>query len=82
MVTILVLRAMLMWCFIINYVLMMIWGLMFMFGRSWMNRLLTKLVSLPAEKLDEIQFTGIVFYKLAIVVFNLVPWLALVIIEK
>ena len=49
------------------------------FLRDWIHRIHGRWFKLSAEKFDAIHYTGIMIYKLAIFMFNLVPYLALLI---
>jgi hypothetical protein len=64
---------------IINYVILILWVLLFLFARDfvhWFGRLFR----VPAEPFDAMQYGGIVLYKLGILLFNLGPCLALYIV--
>lgn len=73
-------RAFLGWCTLINYGVLVIWFLAFLFARDWMRQLHTRWFSLPAAHFDAIHYAGMGLYKLGIFLFNLVPYIALRII--
>ena len=72
-----VVRNALLWCAAINYVLLMVWFLLFVLPHQWFYRLYARWFRLTAEQFDAINFTGIALYKLGILLFNLVPYVAL-----
>ncbi len=71
------LREVLLYCTIINFGGLALWGLFFLLPHEWLYRLWGRVFRLPAEQFDAINVAGMVFYKLAILLFNLVPYLAL-----
>ena len=72
-----VVRNALMWCTIINYALLVVWFLLFTLPHEWLYRLWGRWCRLTAEQFDAINFAGIVLYKLGILSFNLMPYIAL-----
>ena len=74
---IVMLRGVLLYCTIINLVVLALWGLFFLLPHAWLYRLWGRVSRLPGEQLDAINVAGIVIYKLGILMFNLVPYLAL-----
>ena len=75
--TIVTLREALLYCTIINFGILALWGLLFLLRHEWMYRLGGRVSRLSAEQFDAINVAGMVFYKLGILLFNLVPYLAL-----
>jgi hypothetical protein len=75
-----VVRNALLWCTLLNYALLMVWFLLYVLPHHWLYRLCSRWFRLTFEQFDAISFAGIVFYKAAILLFNLVPYLALRII--
>ena len=65
------------WCLAINMGFLMAWSLMFMFARDLVYRKHTILFKIPEERFDEINYTMMHHFKLAVAFFNLVPYLAL-----
>lgn len=80
--TIQILRSFLLYCSVINYAILILWWVLFTVCHDWMNRILTRLCSLPVEKMDQAQFTAIVIYKMGIIMFNIVPLVALIIATR
>ena len=75
-----VVRNAFLWCAVLNYALMLVWFLLFVLPHSWLYRLCSRWFRLTLEQFDVINFGGIVLYKAAILLLNLVPYLALRII--
>ncbi len=70
-------RDALLYCTIINFALLWLWALLYLLPHDWWYRAANRMFHLSAEQLDTISLAGIIFYKLGIVLFNLVPYLAL-----
>jgi hypothetical protein len=71
------LRDTLFYCTVINFGLLALWGLLFLLPHDWLYRLSGRVFRLPPEQIDAINLTGIIIYKLGVLLFNLVPYLAL-----
>jgi len=67
----------LLWCVILNYALLLIWGAIFIFFHDWAYRILTRWFKLSVESFDAMNLGGISLYKLGIILVNLVPLIAL-----
>jgi hypothetical protein len=74
-------REMLLWCFIINVGLLLWWFVMFMLAHDWVYRIHGKWFKLSEESFDSIHYAGMAFFKICIFLFNIVPYIALTIIE-
>ena len=66
-----------MWCTIVNYGLLMFWSLFYIFWPKAMARLLEKGLQKKVQNFDSLNIWGLTFYKILIIVFNLVPWISL-----
>ena len=75
------LREFLLWCMVINVGLLIFSSLMILAMRNWVYRLHGKMFRLPEEKVASAMYKFIAFYKILIIVFNVVPYIALRIIE-
>lgn len=73
-------RAMLGWCTLINWAWLLIWFLMVRGAHDWVYGIHSKMFDVSVEKFDEINYRAIITYKVAVFVFNFVPYLALRII--
>ena len=67
------------WCSVINFAILILWCVLTLWVPGW-RAIVTKLFGLPDEKIGSLNFAGIMYYKLGIILFNLVPYLALRII--
>ena len=79
--TVEVVRDALLWCFVINAGILLLWSLMILVARDWIYRLHSRWFKLSEESFDAIHYAGIVFYKTTIFVFFLVPYIALWIVR-
>ena len=70
-------KNVLLWCVGINYVLLLFWVGIFIFAHDWMYRISLRWFKLSGEVFDALNFAGMTFYKLGIILLNLVPLLAL-----
>jgi hypothetical protein len=75
------LRNFLLCCPALNYALLLVWGLLLLAPHAWLHRLWGRWLRMPAEPFDAINFAGIVFYKVGIILFNLVPLISLWIVR-
>ena len=67
----------LLWCVGINYGFLLLWFVGFAFAHDWMYRLHRRWFRLSVETFDAIHYAGMAAYKLAILLLNLAPLLAL-----
>lgn len=75
-----ILSGFLLWCAIINYGLLIVWFLAFLLARDWIFRMHSKFYRISDAQFNAINYAGIAFYKIIILVFNLIPYIALRII--
>ena len=75
------LRVLLGWCTVINFGILIIWLLFFLLGRKFIAKWHGSFFSIPEEQINAIHYKGIAYYKIGIILFNFVPYLALVIIS-
>lgn len=72
------LRAILLKCAILNYVIIIVWFAAFVFAHDWMYGMHTRwFVKLSPEAFDAIHYLGISIYKIGVLLFNVVPLIAL-----
>ena len=76
------LRKVFLWCSIINYGLLLWWWLYYVLAHDWMHRWAVGWFHLSVPQFEMINFAGILFYKIAIILFNIVPCIALYIVER
>ena len=65
------------WCTLINFGLLLWWGLFFLFAHDFVYRMHTRWFKLSVEEFDKIHYLGLAIFKLMVIVLNLVPYLAL-----
>lgn len=69
-----------MWCTIINFGVLLFLTLIYMLIPNLVYRLQSRWIPISRETFDIIFYSFIGFFKVVVLVFNLVPWLALRII--
>jgi hypothetical protein len=74
-------RNALLWCTVINYALLLVWFLLLALPHEGLYRFWGRWFHLTAEQFDTINFAGIVLYKSGVLLFNLVPYVALCIVR-
>ena len=72
----------LLWSLIINYVILLWWFGAFVFARGWMYRLHSRWFRISEERFDTIHYAGMAIYKIGILLFNLAPLIALLIMAR
>lgn len=75
--TIEVIRGALAWCTVINWGLLLWWFLFFTLAHDWIYRFHSKWFDVSVDKFDAIHYAGMGIFKIGIILFNLVPYLAL-----
>lgn len=70
------LRGVLLWCTILNSAVLAFWALLFLTLRDRLHGM-TRRFRMSAEQFDAINYAGITLYKVGILLFNLVPYIAL-----
>ena len=68
------------WMLVINLVIYTFSAIFILFARDWVSNFEARLTGVPAEDWPRIFVDYLSHYKIAILVFNLAPWLALVIV--
>lgn len=75
------LRRALLWCAIINYGVLVWWFLVFWFAHDWIHRLHGRWFPMPVEHFNALHYGGMAIYKIGILLFNVVPYVALLIVR-
>ncbi len=70
-------RKFLLWCTVINYAIILIWFLFFILAHDWMYLLHSAWFHLSVEQFDMLHYGGMAVFKIGIILFNLVPYIAL-----
>jgi len=74
-------RGFFFWCSVINYAVLLLWSLPVMFWRDGLHRLWGRWFRLSTEQFDVINIGGITIYKIGILLFNIVPFIALYLVR-
>ncbi len=74
------LRGLLGWCSLINIGVLLWWFLWLLFAHDFIYRIHSKWFKIPVETFDAIHYMGIVLLEIAILLFNLAPYFALLIV--
>jgi hypothetical protein len=72
-----VVRNFFLWCTVINYFLLVVWLLLLVFPHQWLYQLWGRWFRSTTDHFDAINFAAIALFKLGILFFNLVPYVAL-----
>jgi len=70
-------RTLLGWCTVLNTGLLLFWVVFFIFGQSFIHQVHGRMFAISATTMNTIHYCGMGFYKVLIVVFNLIPYIAL-----
>jgi len=74
------LRAFFFWCTVINGAMLLIMPLIFIFAWDWVCSIHCSLFKVSKEMAKTMGYSFIFLYKIFWMIFNFVPWLALLII--
>ncbi len=69
------------WCTIVNMIGLIFWFLMFIIASDWIYRFHGRWFKISLEEFHSIHYKGMAAYKIMIFIFNLAPYIALLIIE-
>jgi hypothetical protein len=72
-----ILRGVLGWCAVVNMGLLTWWVLFLVFAHDWVYRMHSMWFKVPVEAFSTIHYAGITFFKIAILVFNIIPYFVL-----
>jgi len=65
------------WCTMLNYTILIVWCLVYKLGHNWHYGITKRWFAISEEEYDKVNFRGVAVYKIAILLLNLVPYLAL-----
>jgi len=71
------LRSVLGWCTLIDYAVLLFWFAMFVLAHDRLHRLHGRWFTVSQEQFDAVHYLLMGVFKLGILLFNLVPYLAL-----
>ena len=69
-----------MWCSILNTSLLAVSFLILAFAGDWVYRIHGKWFTMPRETFNVVLYSFVGVYKIIVIVFNIIPWMALAII--
>ena len=72
----------LLFCTLINYVILMSWFMLFVFARNWIRQVHGKWFRLSDASFDVIHYSGMALYKIGILLFNLTPLVAIYLMNQ
>ena len=72
-----IIRDLLAWCIVINWIVLLWWLVFFIMAHDWMYRIHSKWFKIPVDRFDALHYGGMALFKIGILLFNLVPYLAL-----
>ena len=72
---------MLFWCGVINYGVLLLWFLVFIFAHDWIYFLHSRWFHLSVGQFDMLHYTGMSIFKIGILLFNVAPYFALHIVR-
>jgi hypothetical protein len=78
--TIDVARHVLLWCTVMNYGILLAWFLGFVFAHDVILRIHGRWFHLSRDQFDALHYAGMSIFKIGIMLFNLVPFVALTIL--
>jgi hypothetical protein len=73
-------RNFFLWCTVINYAVLLLWFLAFVYAHDGMLRLHGRWFHLSRDRFDTLHYAGMGLYKTGILLLNLVPYIVLSII--
>lgn len=65
------------WCAIANYGVLLLWFIAFTSAHELLYRLHARWFKLSIAHFDAIHYSGMAFYKIGVLVFNVAPYIAL-----
>jgi len=75
-------RKVCLWCAVLNFGLLLCWFLFFTSAHDWMYQFHSRWFHLSVEQFDTVHYAGMAIYKMGIILFNLVPYVALRLVGK
>jgi len=67
----------LLWCTLLNYLVLLLWFVAFSLAHDWMFKLHGRWFGLTTAQFDALHYGGMAVYKVGILLLNLVPFIAL-----
>ena len=73
-------RNLLLWCAVLNYGVLLLWFAVFALAHDGVRRIHGTWFRLSSDQFDALHYAGMAIYKIGILLFNLVPLVALCIV--
>jgi hypothetical protein len=70
-------RNFLLWCTVVNYGVLLVWFLVFVFAHDRVHRIHGRWFRLSGDQFDALHYAGMAIFKIGIILFNLVPFVVL-----
>ena len=74
-------KDLLLWCLVINYAIMIFWFLTIIFCGGLYD-LCAKWFKVSRQRINDFNLMGLILYKVVVIIFNLVPLIALYLIHS
>jgi len=81
-VTIETVRSAILWCTLINYGIFLVWVFVFTMTHDWMYQFHANGFNFSVEQFDMLHIAGMSIYKIGIILLNLVPYFAVLIVGR
>lgn len=65
------------WCTIINMIVLLFWFVMLVMAHDFIFKIHSKLFRISQKRFDSIHYQGMMYFKVFVFMFNMVPYLAL-----
>jgi hypothetical protein len=65
------------WCAVVNYVVLLTWFVAFRYAHAWMYGLHRRWFQISEERFDDIHYGCMALYKVGILLLNVAPYMAL-----
>ena len=65
------------WCGIMNLIILVIWFLMILMADEFIYRIHSRFFKVTRKRFDAIHYQGMMFFKVFVLMFNIVPYMAL-----
>ncbi len=69
------------WCSLMNLGILLFWAGFWIFAHDWVFRVHSKWFQLTPEQFESLHYGGIMGFKMAVFLFNIVPYFALRIVS-
>jgi hypothetical protein len=81
MQTVAIVRELVGWCAVVNFGLLYVWFLLLALAHDWLYKLHHRWFSISREQFDAIHYAGMAMFKIGIILLNLTPYIALLIVS-